>query len=198
MEESMASLCAYNQEGINELKTKLLYTATQLESEKFNAEVEIGKQKEHIDRLIQLLRIANKERDEARHSLQRLLSKYQSSFSADTTETYGFYGHNSHDSPPLPVSIVGNLSNFGTPKQDSMTGTGLRETIATDTDDEMINHVVKGKTLPQKGKLLEAVLEAGPLLQTLLATGSPLPQWQNPPPLQPVVGIGMELKTGFD
>lgn len=37
------------------------------------------------------------------------------------------------------------------------------------------------KSLPEKGKLLEAVMKAGPLLQTLLLAG-PLPQWRHPPP----------------
>ncbi|KAG6500095.1 hypothetical protein ZIOFF_039909 [Zingiber officinale] len=35
--------------------------------------------------------------------------------------------------------------------------------------------------LPEKGRLVEAVIEAGPLLQMLLLTGS-LPQWRHPPP----------------
>lgn len=49
----------------------------------------------------------------------------------------------------------------------------------------VIESLVKGKSLPQKGKFLQAVMEAGPLLQTLLVAG-PLPRWRNPPPpLQP-------------
>ncbi|KAJ4970902.1 hypothetical protein NE237_004001 [Protea cynaroides] len=47
----------------------------------------------------------------------------------------------------------------------------------------VIDNLVKGKTLPQKGKLLQSVMQAGPLLQTLLVAG-PLPRWRNPPPLQ--------------
>ncbi|KAI4382691.1 hypothetical protein MLD38_008625 [Melastoma candidum] len=34
--------------------------------------------------------------------------------------------------------------------------------------------------LPEKGKLLQAVVDAGPILQTLMLAG-PLPQWQHPP-----------------
>jgi Protein of unknown function (DUF1635) len=37
------------------------------------------------------------------------------------------------------------------------------------------------KGLPEKGKLVEAVVAAGPLLQTLLLAG-PLPKWRHPPP----------------
>ncbi|KAL4342645.1 hypothetical protein GQ457_08G001020 [Hibiscus cannabinus] len=47
----------------------------------------------------------------------------------------------------------------------------------------VINDIAKWRTLPQKGKLLQAVTEAGPLLQTLILSG-PLPCWRNPPPLQ--------------
>ncbi|KAL8089750.1 hypothetical protein AgCh_039296 [Apium graveolens] len=47
----------------------------------------------------------------------------------------------------------------------------------------IIDNLVKDKTLPQKGNLLQAVLEAGQLLQTFHAAG-PLPKWRNPPPLQ--------------
>lgn len=46
-----------------------------------------------------------------------------------------------------------------------------------------IDDLVKDKILPQKGNLLQSVLEAGQLLQTLHAAG-PLPRWRNPPPLQ--------------
>lgn len=37
------------------------------------------------------------------------------------------------------------------------------------------------KGLPEKGKLVEAVVAAGPLLHTLLLAG-PLPKWRHPPP----------------
>ena len=47
----------------------------------------------------------------------------------------------------------------------------------------MIDKLVWGKPLPQKGRLLRTVTEAGPLLQTLLI--APLPQWQNPPSSSP-------------
>ena len=46
----------------------------------------------------------------------------------------------------------------------------------------VIDKLVKRKPLPQKGGFLKAVMEAGPLLQTLLLAG-PLPRWQNPPPM---------------
>ncbi|GAB4833747.1 hypothetical protein Ancab_031996 [Ancistrocladus abbreviatus] len=57
--------------------------------------------------------------------------------------------------------------------------------------------MVKDKPMPQKGRLLEALLEAGPLHQTLLAAGSPLQQRKNPPPLIPFVGIAERKEIGF-
>nr|GEW21403.1 hypothetical protein [Tanacetum cinerariifolium] len=43
----------------------------------------------------------------------------------------------------------------------------------------LMEHMIKGKTLPQQGKLVQAISEAGPLLQTLMVRG-PLPRWRNP------------------
>ncbi|XP_040379662.1 uncharacterized protein LOC121054304 [Oryza brachyantha] len=40
------------------------------------------------------------------------------------------------------------------------------------------------RRLPEKGRLVEAVVSAGPLLQTLLLAG-PLPRWRHPPPAAP-------------
>jgi Protein of unknown function (DUF1635) len=54
------------------------------------------------------------------------------------------------------------------------------------------------KGLPEKGKLVEAVVTAGPLLQTLLLAG-PLPKWRHPPPAArcfdiPLFSPGRELR----
>ena len=39
------------------------------------------------------------------------------------------------------------------------------------------------RPLPEKGKLMDAVMKAGPLLQSLIVAG-PLPRWKNPPSLR--------------
>ena len=49
--------------------------------------------------------------------------------------------------------------------------------------DAVIDCLAKERGLPQKGKLLQAVIDAGPLLNSLLFAG-PLPTWRNPPHLQ--------------
>ncbi|KAB2630721.1 pentatricopeptide repeat-containing protein [Pyrus ussuriensis x Pyrus communis] len=45
----------------------------------------------------------------------------------------------------------------------------------------LIDNIARVRPLPKKGRLMQAVMETGPLLQTLLV--APLPKWRNPPPL---------------
>ncbi|KAJ6349773.1 hypothetical protein OIU78_006051 [Salix suchowensis] len=60
--------------------------------------------------------------------------------------------------------------------------------VENDRGIAVIDYLAQGKVLPQKGKLLQAVMDAGPLLQSLLITGQ-LPQWRNPPPLRTPLSI---------
>jgi hypothetical protein len=54
-----------------------------------------------------------------------------------------------------------------------------------DVGNAVIDSLIRGKVLPQKGKLLDAVINAGPLIENLVLTG-PLPNWNNPPPLNSI------------
>ncbi|KAJ1416881.1 hypothetical protein SESBI_17043 [Sesbania bispinosa] len=79
-------------------------------------------------------------------------------------------------------------SNLALPKYENRTRTsttkgeiGFSRDKLVDSASLVIDNLVWGKPLPQKGNLLRTVTEAGPLLQTLLI--DPLPQWRNPPPL---------------
>ncbi|KAA8516473.1 hypothetical protein F0562_017021 [Nyssa sinensis] len=86
-------------------------------------------------------------------------------------------------------------SNLGAQKQPLVqTSSGM---TLIDPVSAVIENLVKGKPLPQKGKLLQAVMEAGPLLQTLLAVGPPLPRWRNPPSPQSLL-IPSALHEGSD
>lgn len=69
------------------------------------------------------------------------------------------------------------------PSVQNMNMSVLSQKRTCDAGDQVIEYMAKGKVLPQKGNLLKAVMDAGPLLQTLLVAG-PLPTWRNPPPLQ--------------
>ncbi|KAF5727401.1 hypothetical protein HS088_TW22G01094 [Tripterygium wilfordii] len=193
------------EEAIEELKQNLLYTTIELESLKKEASEKIQKQKEDMKWLNNFLRVAYQQRDEAKEQLQILLmnklkpstptelkpilphtqsespfllpAKANSSITESNSLSETYDSHYSHGSPPLdsffnPVSSPEfSTINVVNPKIDRATA--------------VIDNVVKGKTLPQKGKLMQTVMEAGPLLQTLLLAG-PLPSWRNPPPMQPL------------
>ncbi|KAI3806372.1 hypothetical protein L1987_22273 [Smallanthus sonchifolius] len=58
----------------------------------------------------------------------------------------------------------------------------------------MMESMIKGKALPQKGNLLKAVIEARPLLQTLFAS-NPLPSWGKLSPPKFVCNGGQNQST---
>ncbi|KAK9069159.1 hypothetical protein SSX86_013275 [Deinandra increscens subsp. villosa] len=72
--EEFASLWSY-QENIDELKQKLLYTTLELEAVKAETSEEIKRNTESMKHLLQLLKLACQERDEAKDQLQKLLNK---------------------------------------------------------------------------------------------------------------------------
>ncbi|CAK7331642.1 unnamed protein product [Dovyalis caffra] len=114
------------------------------------------------------------------------------------------YNHQSHGSSPVDSlfdavtspdfssinmadsSHMGFVNKTLVPEYNGSIPTGLVAPAMAKIDpaDIAIDSFVKGKVLPQKGKLLQAMMETSPLLQTLLLAG-PLPRWRNPPPLQP-------------
>ncbi|PIN26294.1 hypothetical protein CDL12_00953 [Handroanthus impetiginosus] len=173
----MASLWGY--EGHHEeqlLEQKLLLTTLELEKLKAEAEEEMRKNKEHVKQLINLLKFAIQERDEARNQLNKLLNSFSTiqaerKANSSRTESSNSLSFDAVSSPELISNI-----NF---VQDS----NVLKTNNLDSGTLAIDNLVKGRVLPQKGKFLQAVLEAGPLLQTLLVAG-PLPRWRNPPRLE--------------
>ncbi|MED6185324.1 hypothetical protein PIB30_055933 [Stylosanthes scabra] len=61
---------------------------------------------------------------------------------------------------------------------------------------EIIDFLAKGRVLPQKGKLLQAVRDSGPLLNDLFLAG-PLPNWRNPPPFQQISVPPLTMKEDY-
>lgn len=116
----------------------------------------------------------------------------------------------SHGSPPVDsffdnvsspqefsnINAVDNNSNMSYLKQQHMVqdfNLVSSENPASDPASAVIECLAKEKVLPQKGNLLQAVIDAGPLLQTLLLAG-PLPSWQNPPPLGDIKVPSLNIK----
>ncbi|MED6172732.1 hypothetical protein PIB30_052742 [Stylosanthes scabra] len=156
---------------------------------------ELRKYEESIKHLFKLLHRVCQERDEARYQLQSVLKSSQ-----PCNTSYTNTGHHHSQSSmeitknpycsneKLPSSKgrrkkeePSNLALF--PKHENRT-TNTKGVSKCEFDDNnaslVIDKLVLGKPLPQKGRLLRTVAEAGPLLQTLLI--APLPKWQNPPP----------------
>lgn len=227
--EDLASLWSY-QEGVDDLKQKLLCTTLELEQLKVEANEEMRKNKEYVKQLIQLLKTACQERDEARDQLQKMLNKLIPStnstelfsglpqFQPDSplvkptkanssitesnspSETYNYPSHGSSpgesfldavSSPELSNINMGDSGSIAFVNQpliqdckgiisNNMVPSGIPK---VDHASLVIDNLARGKMLPQKGKFLKAVLDAGPLLQNLLVAG-PLPRWRNPPQLQ--------------
>ncbi|EOA27814.1 hypothetical protein CARUB_v10023968mg [Capsella rubella] len=186
--EELGSIWFY-QESMDELRQKLQYSSFELEAVKAKANEETKLHQEEVKNLLHLLKLARQERDEAKDQLQKLLTiKTNSSI----TES------NSHGSSPVdsffePVSSP-EFSNFNMvlpepvnqikfKNRQQQEPVNRRILKKVDPVEALMDEIVKGKSLPEKGKLLQTVMESGPLLQTLLVAG-PLPRWRNPPPLQ--------------
>ncbi|KAI3682429.1 hypothetical protein L1987_82405 [Smallanthus sonchifolius] len=227
--DQFASLWSY-QENIDELKQKLLYTTLELEAVKAENDEEMKRNNELVKQLLESLKIACQERDEAKDQLQKLLNKImvpndQQKFKTTNPLMPSCVDHvRQYHQGPLMIPAKANSSNTGSNSlseaynrssspvdslfdpisspefsninvetpfvQDydqnggfSNTMNGLANAQNVDQDTLVMEGMIKGKTLPKKGNLLKAVVEAGPLLQTLLLAG-PLPKWRNPPSIK--------------
>ncbi|VVA91320.1 unnamed protein product [Arabis nemorensis] len=150
-----------NQSGIKtteELRHSLLHTTMELEQTRMVAQEELNSKDDQIMHLRDLLNKAIKEKDEAQERYKRLLLDPNFIFQHQTGE----------DQEPNNIN--------GLPSSDG------EESIVSSFDPPMqIELDFPERALPEKGKLLKAVLKAGPLLHTLLLAGQ-LPQWRHPPP----------------
>lgn len=202
------------------------------------ASEELRKNKEYAKQLLQLLKMACQERDEARDELQKLMNKVMLSAeffngipqlqpdspsppppppllkptkanssiteSNSHSETYNYHSHGSSpgdsffdavSSPELSNINMADSSNIAAfvnqplvqecksmmvPNNSVVVPSGIQK---IDQASLVIDSLAKGKSLPQRGNFLKAVLDSGPLLQNLLVAG-PLPRWRNPPQLQ--------------
>ncbi|KAJ8543771.1 hypothetical protein K7X08_025389 [Anisodus acutangulus] len=198
--EEIASLWS-NQETVDEMRHKLLYTNLELEQLKAEKTDEMRKNKEYMKQLIQLLNMVCQERDEARDQLDKLLNKLDSpnfvkvtKANSSTTESNSLHNSSAIDSffntvssPEFSNNNMADSNEVAYMNQSLSHDCNVRfsDNYVPQVDKAtlVIDNIVKGKTLPQQGKLLKAVIESGPLLQTLIVAGS-LPQWRNPPQLK--------------
>ncbi|KAL0911673.1 hypothetical protein M5K25_019828 [Dendrobium thyrsiflorum] len=221
------------QETVEDLKNKLWTTVYELEEVKNNAREEIRKKEDNINQLIQLLKAANQERDEAKDQLQIVLNKLTQPNSAELFPSAPFlqpespqfrqalgsssitesenltdvHNNQSHVSSPTVVdslvdaSISPDLSmvNFADScnvliPQQHMMNSSSPPTCPQDEVMKVLFDRFATKPLPEKGRLLKAVIDAGPILDTLFVAGS-LPRWRNPPPLKPLLVPPLSIRS---
>lgn len=162
-----------------------MYTTLELENTLVSAHEELAKKGDEIMQLKSLLTKAIKEKEEAQSKCQSLIfekfllqQKLQKkpSFTINTETTCTTYTSLQVDEP---VTKGDSTTGFSSSGCDENFTASPPPPQAPPLD--VAEQLVMNKTLPEKGKFLQAVMDAGPLLQTLLVAG-PLPQWQHPPP----------------
>lgn len=191
------ALRCLNQLGIEELKQSLLYSTLELDAAVVSAHEELSRKDDEIAQLKALLAKIVEERDEFRakcqelamekkllfqqlqiqpHSSKQLSSECPISSNTTTTNVQDDNG----DVSPSDSNDNNNVTATSPHYKDTLSQRSPTAPQRSSTPDA-INQITVKKSLPEKGKFLQAVMEAGPLLQTLLLAG-PLPQWQHPPP----------------
>lgn len=196
---------------MEQLGQKLMCTTLELEKLKAEAMEEMSKNKEYIRKLIELLKYAIQERDEARNQFQKLLNKTMPTtdsfpsiplFQSDSpllkptranssitesnslSDTYNLHSHGSSPVDSLFDAVSSpDFSNINLVVNNHHLVQDCNSVPKLDQASLIIDNLAKSAVLPQKGKFLQSVLQAGPLLQTLLVAG-PLPRWRNPPQFQ--------------
>ncbi|GJN36295.1 hypothetical protein PR202_gb25142 [Eleusine coracana subsp. coracana] len=174
-----------HQESVGELKQSLVATTLELEA----AKEELKKKEQSIGKLADLVRQVAKERDDARDQLHHLLLAAATAAPA----------------PPRVSSSVTDsdcslVSSPVDPFFDPVTSADTRKPTppppptpapapaSASAADAVLDMLASKRPLPQKGRLLAAVMESGPLLQNLLVAGQ-LPRWRNPPTVH-ASGVG--------
>ncbi|KAK3143146.1 hypothetical protein QOZ80_4BG0359010 [Eleusine coracana subsp. coracana] len=142
----------------SELRRALVRSLAELDAARAAHQAELRRVESEAARLAALVASAAAERDELRRHCHSLLLLLQ-------------HHHQPQEAPPPPLIRAGDdVQARGIIMDDDSTETELETALA--------------RRLPEKGRLVEAVVSAGPLLQTLLLAG-PLPRWRHPPPPAP-------------
>ncbi|KAK1297847.1 hypothetical protein QJS10_CPB14g01464 [Acorus calamus] len=91
---------------------------------------------------------------------------------------------------PITSTDSNNHSSYISSPVDS-----IFDFVVSSAPSDHLDHLMNSRPLPEVGKLMQAVADAGPVLKTLLVSG-PLPRWWNPPPL-PVQTVQMPPTVGL-
>jgi hypothetical protein len=195
-------------QSVAELKQSLVATTLELEA----AKEELKRKEQSIAKLADLVRQVVKERDDARDQLQqlRLLAaaapapapQQQPLVTSSVTDSDCSLVSSPVDPFFDPVTSADRrckVSPAATPpqsaaatKQQCQPGANVVGSAA----DAVLDMLASKRPLPQKGRLLSAVMEAGPLLQNLLVAGQ-LPRWRNPPTVHAPDTLPLGTRAGY-
>ncbi|KAG8380557.1 hypothetical protein BUALT_Bualt06G0028000 [Buddleja alternifolia] len=191
MEEQCSPLAwayYYQEEGVEELKHSFLYSNLELEAAILSVHDEISRKDDEILQLKDFLAKIIKERDEFKAKCQTLEMEKHLLFQQVQIQA-AQSPKGTLDCPISSVTTSNEDENIDlTPSDCDDHNNIISATSATHVPPppsppvvDVIDKISCKRPLPEKGKFLQAVMDAGPLLQTLLLAG-PLPQWQHPPP----------------
>ncbi|KAF8666850.1 hypothetical protein HU200_053369 [Digitaria exilis] len=189
------------QESMAELKQNLVATTLELEA----AKDELKKKEQSIAKLADLVRQVAKERDDARDQLQQLrllaaAAPPQALVTSSVTDSDCSLVSSPVDPFFDPVTSADRRCKLSpaTPPPPPATKHQCQPgaSVVGSAADAVLDMLASKRPLPQKGRLLASVMEAGPLLQSLLVAGQ-LPRWRNPPTVQAPDTLPLGGRAGF-
>uniref|UniRef100_R7VYM3 Uncharacterized protein n=1 Tax=Aegilops tauschii TaxID=37682 RepID=R7VYM3_AEGTA len=182
-----------DQEIVEEVRRRLAAATAELEA----AKEEVRRKEQSIAALLELVRLTAEELDQLRQHLEQLRQKLQPARGRAATTT-----SSSSDSGASVPTFSPPAANPPTLLEAGTTVTAIAidtrsAPVAIDDDrtEAVLEQLAAKRPLPQRGQLLQAVMEAGPLLENLLVAG-PVPQWRNPPPVQPIPSPVISAPSG--
>lgn len=170
---------------------------------------ETKKKEEVIKQLIRCLQITRQQRDDARVEVKMMRQQRDEARTEVQMLLSNKYYHPVAPSPMISIQqpdtppTAPTLLNYSLTDSDGLSSS---PDVLLDSDSainqqhlthsvipiankhsssNLFDKFVPTKPLPENGKFLQAVMDAGPLLKSLLVAGS-LPRWRNPPPLLPI------------
>ncbi|URE21504.1 hypothetical protein MUK42_11933 [Musa troglodytarum] len=156
------------QETIEDLNRKILCSDMELERLRINAHHELQKAKETIEQLVEQLQVRTSERDEARKQVQLLLHRFMQPDTAQLPLVL------QHPPPATSQMLHGRASSYHAETDNMSTEAASSSTIRKyDRASAVTDILAMKKALPERGKFQQAVLRAGPLLQTVMSAGPP-------------------------
>ncbi|KAE8713886.1 Detected protein of unknown function [Hibiscus syriacus] len=171
----------YQHQGMEELKQTLMFTTVELETTLMSAKQEITRREFELVHLKDVLLRTLKQRDEAQAQCRKLMMEkfvLHQQLQQQQLDTASPFGVSREEDETKPADLsAGEPTIVSSPGSDSISAP---VTVPSPLTEHALKLAVN-RPLPAKGKLLQAVKDAGPLLQNLLLAG-PLPQWQHPPP----------------